>query len=86
VTASEETPTLVEVLVAMAQQTPEVVDVLARSTDAMSAFIKELDSALARVQDDPQDLGSRMARSLVLRGSAESILNAAYERVTKESL
>ena len=83
--ANAEEPTMVDALVGAAQRTPEIDGIIVRAVESMAGFLKELDDALSEVQDDPQDVGSRMVRSLVLRGTSESVLNAAYERVTRVS-
>jgi hypothetical protein len=82
---SDEETTVIDALVGAAQRTPEIDGILVRAVESMTGYLKELDDALSEVQDDPQDIGSRVARSLVLRGTSESVLNLAYERVTQVS-
>ncbi len=47
--------------------------------DAMRSCVRTLDSALAQLQDDPEDTGARIVRALVLRGTLENVLHASVE-------
>lgn len=73
-------PSMVDALLEMIRNTSEVRDVLDRATNEMAVFLAELDGVIASVQDDPSDTGARVARALILRGTCESMLEAAYQQ------
>lgn len=72
--------TVVDALVERARQSPAVVKALDRLHETLIPLMMRLDQAIAKEQTDPDDVGERIARSLVLIGAADNILKSATRK------
>lgn len=81
---SDDDRTLVDLLVEEAKATPEVVAVLERGRGALVSFLRDLNTTVAAVQDDPSDVAARVSRALLLRGTTETLVEQAFEQLAAD--
>lgn len=63
-----------------------VTGVIARAQEQVTAAVLDLDDALALLQDDPDDVGERIKRAMIVRGTLENIVNEAFRvKVERET-
>lgn len=76
-------PSPINDLAEQAKDSQAVLGVIAAFQGQANHFLLSLDSALADLQRDPGDVGERIKRALVLRGTTSNILNRAFEEKVK---
>jgi hypothetical protein len=69
-------------LIGRARASEEVLSAIASAQAEVTQVLLRLDAALAACQDDPRDVGERIIRALVLRGTMENVLREAYQKKT----
>jgi hypothetical protein len=70
----------VEIFARQARESQQVLDVIGRAQEQMTTLVLELNRELAKLQRDPGDVGERIKRAILLRGTVENLVNEAIRR------
>lgn len=72
-----------EALIESARTSEPVLKAIGQAQEQVTAAILQLNVALAALQKDPGDVGERIKRAIVLRGTVENLVNEGF-RVKSE--
>lgn len=81
---SESEPSLVEQLIAKANETEDVRAVLDKGVADLKAAIVELNAVLRSMQPGGDDVGAQVVRSIIIRGTLENMISKAFETWSAE--